>query len=112
MNEILPSGQVVHLDNLKSPARKQAEQSTQTETPSSASVGQPTQNSNGAPEPEAVPETQAAAEPQAAPKDVHPSVIVSSTEAPQIEAAQADAAEKWQASASESSAFKVNFQSP
>ncbi|KAI9875119.1 MAG: hypothetical protein M1830_008864, partial [Pleopsidium flavum] len=42
VNEILPSGQVIHLENLKAPApSKQAEHSTQTGTGSSAPVKQP-----------------------------------------------------------------------
>ncbi|KAA6412201.1 MAG: pseudouridine synthase Pus7 [Lasallia pustulata] len=40
VNEILPSGQVVHLDNLKLPARRQQEKNRETEIPLSATAGQ------------------------------------------------------------------------
>lgn len=137
VNEILPSGQVVHLDNLKLPARKQQEKSREAETPSSATVNDsnPARSDAAKPVPEPIPEpvfkpvlkvtSEAASIPMSEPllepatATVPESVPVTvrgpepasghsvKAEVPQDESFSADPAAKWQAYANEPSAIQV-----
>ena len=107
VNEILPSGQVVHLDSLKAPKQgAKAEQSTQTETPSSGSVGHfaaPAQAvSDSASKKENV-------KPDSAPEK---SVAKTGAEAPEPEVKPTETAAKWQAYAATPSGTQVRCTCP
>ena len=115
VNEILPSGQVVHLDNLKIPARKQQEKNTKTETPSSAPGGDLNVTHSGAPEPvpELVPEYASVPAPEPIPEPL-PEPLPEHLPEPTGNAGTASkdsefasSTANWQAYASEPSAIQV-----
>ena len=125
VNEILPSGQVVHLDNLNLPARRQQEKNRETETPSSSTAGQPSSAHTESPERVAepisepapkfileavsVPTSESAPEPVAESASGPDPVPGHSDKAgvTQDELRSADPTAKWQAYANEPSTIQV-----
>ena len=130
VNEILPSGQVVHLDNFELPARKQQEKNGETETPASTTVGQSNPAHSEAPEPvqepvlepapQVIPEAAAVPISEPAPENVLETASVLNPVPGQSEKAgktedhsvSVDATARWQAYANEPSAIQVRMSRP